>query len=68
MASVFGVRAVDSLAEGQRDRMVAWRDRQVIDVPIDVPIDAAIFAYHAIQIDGPVVVTARGYGISLGDS
>jgi 6-phosphofructokinase len=64
MASVFGVRAVDSLAEGQRDRMVAWRDRQVIDVPID----AAIFAYHAIQIDGPVVVTARGYGISLGDS
>ena len=64
MASVFGVRAVELLAEGQRDRMVAWRDRQVIDVPIDT----AISAYHAVDIDGPVVATARGLGISLGDA
>ena len=64
MASAFGVRAVDLLADGRRDRMVAWRDRQVIDVPID----AAISAYHAVDIDGPVVATARGLGISLGDA
>ena len=47
-----------------RDRLVAWRDRQVIDVPTG----GAISAYHVVNIDGPVVATARGYGISLGDT
>jgi 6-phosphofructokinase 1 len=64
MALVFGMRSVDLLADGQRDRMVASRDRQVIDVPID----GAISAYYAVDIDGPVVATARGLGISLGDA
>ena len=64
MASIFGLRAVDHLADGQRDRMVAWRDRQVIDIPID----GAISAYHAVDIKGPVVATAHGHGISLGDA
>ena len=64
VASVFGVRAVDLLADGQCDRMVAWRDRQVIDVPIG----GAISAYSVVNIDGPVVATARGHGILLGDT
>ncbi len=63
MASAFGVRAVDLLAGGARDRMVAWRSREVIDVPIA----DAISAYHSVDPDGPVVATARGLGISFGD-
>lgn len=63
MASAFGVHAVDLLADGARDRMVAWRDRNVIDVPIA----EAIAKYHSVDLDGPVVATARGLGISLGD-
>ncbi|MEL0112783.1 MAG: ATP-dependent 6-phosphofructokinase [Rickettsiales bacterium] len=64
MASAFGVRAVDLVAEGTRDRMVAWRDRQVIDVPIA----DAISSYRNVDVQGPVVATARGLGISLGDA
>ncbi|MBG02519.1 MAG: 6-phosphofructokinase [Rhodospirillaceae bacterium] len=64
MAAAFGTRAVDLLAEGQRDRMVAWRDRQVIDVPIA----DAIANYRGDDVDGAVVATARGLGISLGDA
>ena len=34
LASAFGVYAVDLLNQ-KFDRMVAWRDRKVVDVPID---------------------------------
>ena len=35
LASALGVRAVDLLADGKADRMVAWWNRQVIDVPLE---------------------------------
>jgi len=35
LASAFGVYAVDLLNQKKFDRMVAWKDRRVIDVPID---------------------------------
>ena len=35
LASAFGVYAVDLLNQEKFDRMVAWRDRRVVDVPID---------------------------------
>jgi 6-phosphofructokinase 1 len=63
MASVFGVRAVDLIAEGRFDRMVAWSARQVIDVPLA----DAIASYRAVDPAGPLVHTARGLGICLGD-
>ena len=63
IASAFGVHAVDMVAEGKFDRMVAWRARQVIDVPIA----EAISRPHMVDPDGPVVRTARGLGICLGD-
>ncbi len=63
MASVFGVHAVDLIAAGRFDRMVAWSGRHVIDVPIS----EAIAAYRAVELDGPMVSTARGLGICLGD-
>jgi len=63
LASAFGVHAVDLIAAGKFDRMVAWRDRNVIDVALD----AVIGAPHVVDVNGPVVRTARALGICLGD-
>jgi len=63
LASAFGVRAVDLIAEGKFDRMVAWKNREVVDVPIE----AAIAAYQAVDVNSSLVHTARALGISLGD-
>ena len=63
MASVFGVHAVDLIEKGQFGRVVAWRDRHVVDFDID----DAVAAPAVVDIDGPIVRTARGLGICLGD-
>ena len=63
MASTFGLRAVDLLAEGARNGMVAWRSRAVIDVPIA----DAISTYHSVDPNRPAVATARGLDISFID-
>ncbi len=63
MASAFGVHAVDLVAEGRFGRMVAWRNRRLVDVPIA----EAVARPHPVDVDGPVVRTARGLGICLGD-
>jgi len=62
-ASAFGVHAVDLIAAGKFDRMVAWSDRRCIDVPIA----EVISRQHPVDLKGPVVHTARGLGICLGD-
>jgi 6-phosphofructokinase 1 len=63
IASAFGVHAVDLIAMGRFDRMVAWQNRRVVDVPIA----EAIAHYQAVDAGGTLVVTARGLGISFGD-
>lgn len=63
VASAFGVHAVDLIAEGKFDRMVAWSNREVIDVPIS----DAIAHYSCVELDSALVRTARGLGINLGD-
>lgn len=63
VASAFGVHAVDLVADGKFDRMVAWQARRVVDVPIA----DAIGHPHRVDPDGSVAVTARGLGICLGD-
>lgn len=63
MASVFGVHAVDLIAEGKTGRMVAWVNRQVTDMPIE----DAIAAYANVDVNGPLVRTARGLGTCFGD-
>ena len=64
MGSAFGVRAVDLVAEGRFDRMVAWVDRRVVDLPLE----RAIASYQAVDPKGDLVATARGLGICLGDA
>jgi 6-phosphofructokinase 1 len=63
IASAFGVHAVDLIANGKFDRMVAWSNRAVIDVPIE----DAIAAYQQIDPQSSLVHTARALGICLGD-
>jgi len=62
LASSFGVRAVELAAAGRFGRMVAWRDRGVVDVPLsEVTIGA-----RALDPDDPLIRTARGLGIYVG--
>lgn len=63
LASAFGVAAVDLVAAGKFDRMVAWSNRGVIDVPIA----DAIAGYAAVDAKSGLVNTARALGISFGD-
>ena len=63
IASAFGVRAVDLLADGQSDRMVAWQHREVVAVPLE----EVVTRNHNVEINGTLVKTARGLGICLGD-
>jgi len=63
VASAFGVHAVDLVARGRFDRMVAWRNRRVVDVPL---AEAARGA-HLVDPQGDLVQTARGLGIGFGD-
>jgi 6-phosphofructokinase 1 len=63
LATAFGVKAVDLIVEGKFDRMVAWKNREVVDIAIE----DAIAAYHAVDVNDLMVQTARGIGISFGD-
>ena len=64
LASALGMRAVDLLAEGKADRMVAWQNRQVVDVPLEQIVGIS----QTVDPDGTLVRTARGLGICLGDA
>jgi 6-phosphofructokinase 1 len=63
LGSIFGVAAVDLIAQGEFDRMVAWKNHHVISVPIA----EAIQTYRQVDPEGTLVKTARGLGICLGD-
>jgi len=63
LASAFGVYAVDLVAAGRFDRMVAWQNRQVVDVAIA----EAVAQYQMVDPDDALVHTARGLGIAFGD-
>ena len=63
LASAFGVHAVNLINEKKYNRMVAWSNRSIIDVPI---VDA-INEYRIVQQDDPLLHTAQGLGIYLGE-
>jgi ATP-dependent phosphofructokinase / diphosphate-dependent phosphofructokinase len=64
VASAFGVHAVDLIAAGRFDRMVAWQNRGVVDVPLGEVIERP----QQVSADSALVRTARGLGISFGDT
>lgn len=63
IGSAFGVHAVDLIAAGKFDRMVAWQNRAVVDVPLA----EAVAAPQQVDPDSALVRTARGLGVCLGD-
>ena len=63
LASALGVRAADLVNEGKFGRMVAWQNRQAIDVPIS----EAIKDCHTVEPESALVNTARALGIAFGD-
>jgi 6-phosphofructokinase 1 len=63
LGAALGVRAVDLLADGKADRMVAWWNRQVIDVPLEEVIGRSC----TVDRGGTLIRTARALGICLGD-
>lgn len=63
LGSSFGVAAVDLIAAGNFDRMVAWQGRHVVDVPLSEVIGGPVLIDPA----DPLLHTARSLGISLGD-
>jgi 6-phosphofructokinase 1 len=63
LGSALGVHAVDLIAEKRFDRMVAWSNRRVIDVPTE----DAIRNNQTVDPQGTLVTAARGLGISFGD-
>jgi phosphofructokinase-like protein len=63
LASAFGVHAVDLIAAGKFDRLVAGHPRRVFEVPLT----AAFAAPRLFAADDTLVRTARGLGICLGD-
>lgn len=63
LGAAFGVAAVDLVAQRQYDRMVAWVNREVINVPIT----EAIAKYSAVDVHGTLVRTAIGLGTYVGE-
>ena len=63
LASVFGVYAVDLLDQEKFDRMVAWKNRKVVDVPID----EGIRTYKNVERKDSLVETALSLDIYIGD-
>jgi 6-phosphofructokinase 1 len=63
LATAFGVHAVDLVAQGKYDRMVAWHDRGVIDVPIS----SVVAGSRSVDPMGALVHTARGLGVYVGE-
>ena len=53
LASAFGVPAVDLIAAGRFDRMVAWQNRAVVDVAIE----EAVAQYQVVDPDDALVHT-----------
>ncbi len=62
LASAFGVSAVDLIAKRKFNRLVAWQDRKVIDVPIE----EGIRDYRKVSNEDTLLKTALSLGIYLG--
>lgn len=64
LASAFGVAAVDLIAKNKFNRMVAWQNRNVVDVPLV----EAYKNYQTVDPNGVLIRTAKGLGTSFGDT
>ncbi|MAI63012.1 MAG: 6-phosphofructokinase [Micavibrio sp. TMED27] len=63
LASALGVKAVDLINDGQFGKMVAWQNREAVAVNVE----DAIAKCRVVDMNDPLVHTARSLGISFGD-
>lgn len=63
LASKFGVAAVDLVAEGKSNRMVALNNQDIVDVDIGDVVKSQQF----VELEGAMMRTARGLGICFGN-
>lgn len=63
LGAAFGVAAVDLVAHRQFDRMVAWQNRRVVDVPLQ----EAVAHYRGVEPDDVLVSTAIGLNTYIGE-
>lgn len=63
LASALGVKAVELIDEGTAGRMVAWQNREVVDIAIEEVVKNC----HTVDPSGTLVQTARSLGIGFGD-
>merc|ERR1711966_530369 len=63
LASAFGVYAVDLINQEKFDCMVAWKNRKVVDVPID----EGIRTYKNVERKDSLVETALSLDIYIGE-
>ncbi len=63
LATQFGVKAFEMVLDGRFGEMVAYRNNDIIYVPIK----DAIGTYNLVNVHSNLVNTARGVGISFGD-
>lgn len=64
MAAMFGKTAVDMIAHGKSNQMVAWQNGQVIAVPIEQVCDRSPIG---VSPDSNLVQTAQALGIYVGE-
>ncbi|MFH1907221.1 MAG: ATP-dependent 6-phosphofructokinase [Chloroflexota bacterium] len=63
LATRYGAAAVRAAAAGRFGHMVALRNGQVIDIPLQ----EALAVPKRVDLNGDAILTARGLGISFGD-
>ena len=63
LATAFGVKAVDMIAEQDFGKMVAWRNNEVVAVPIESTVDT----YNGVNPNGILIKTAKAMGIYVGE-
>lgn len=64
VATAFGKTAVDLVAQGKYDQMVAWQNGQVVAVPLQ---EVMLQSPLPVDANGYLVLTARSLGIYVGD-
>lgn len=63
LGSALGVAAVDLVAQGVFDHVVAWKDEEIVSIPLS----EALKENHGVDPQGMIMSTARALGISFGD-
>ena len=63
LATMFGVKAFEMVLSGEFGKMVVYKNNNISSAPLK----DAITTYNLVKVNGTLVNSARGMGISFGD-